>query len=55
MNENVDAERKEFLTQNKYTIHLRSIEECKKEGLDQAAYFIEKEMLFLKEVNHIQN
>ncbi len=42
-------------TQNHiYTAHERSIEKCKEENLLQAAYFIERELTFYKEVRLIE-
>lgn len=51
LNECISEKRKTFLNENKYTIHVRSIDECKKQHLYQSAYFIERELNFLKEVH----
>jgi hypothetical protein len=50
LNECVFEKRQKFLNENKYIIHVRSIDECKKQHLHQSAYFIERELIFLKEV-----
>ena len=43
-------EREKFEKLNLYTAHERSIDRCTAEGFYQAAYFIQRELLFLKEV-----
>lgn len=49
INECLNERRKKFTEDNKFTIHLKSIEECKKQNLNQAAYFIERELNFITE------
>ena len=46
----VKEEREKFEKLHLYTAHERSIGRCTEEGLFQAAYFIERELLFLREV-----
>lgn len=42
-----------YVEKNNYAMHQRAIEKCQSEGLHQAAYFIEREMMFLKEVCNV--
>ncbi len=46
----VKNERAKYLQANLYTVHLKVIERCKNEHLEQAAYFIQRELDFLRQV-----
>ena len=48
--EHETAERKRFISMNMFTAHTRSIDKCHEMNLSQAAYFIEREIDFVKKV-----
>lgn len=50
LDEHVASERKRFIEMNAFTAHLRSVEKFHERNLNQAAYFIEREVTFLKKV-----
>ena len=46
-----NKEKKRFETEAKYTESEMAIEECKKKDLKQAAYFLNRELIFRRDVN----
>ena len=53
LNEQVDVEERKFVEANRFTFHSKAIEKCRDLKFKQEAYFIEKEMKFIKEVRFI--
>lgn len=53
LNKVVEAEKRRFLEANLYTVHMRTLEKLKEANLYQTAYFVERELIFLKEVIYI--
>lgn len=49
-NRSVNEEKQRFSDANVFTVHERTVEKCKCEGLNQAAYFIQRELNFLRKV-----
>ena len=50
LNEHMDNERKRYVAANRFTAHQRAIDECKAANLYQAAYFLQRDLNFIRDV-----
>ncbi len=50
LQERMDAENKRFMEANAFTVNVRTLEKLKQANLYQTAYFVERELVFFKEV-----